>query len=144
MNHLLHHHNGRYPFLGFHTSLTLVIAIIVLVCALCSANAAAAFATSTPNRGPFALWENLVNGIQTSLSTVSSSDAPPSSPDDLKRMKLKQQLLETCRAENSQQNREGIEAIMAQLAPLSPVKATAASPLLQRTWLLYVVCVCVC
>lgn len=59
--------------------------------------------------------------------------SPPNN-DKTNRTRLKQQLLQICQKPNVQ--RSAIESCIEQLEPLSPVQATAASPLLQKKWML--------
>lgn len=49
---------------------------------------------------------------------------------------LKAELFNECQRRDENPSRERIESIIDELATLSPVKATAASPLLQRKWML--------
>jgi hypothetical protein len=58
-----------------------------------------------------------------------------SKPDASERERLKKELLETCRRQPLA-TRDDVEQKLADLTPFSPVRATAASPLLQKEWIL--------
>ena len=91
---------------------------------------------STTSASPL---DSIQNFFKNTFSAPSKKGEKNNADDDL-RLKLKMELLTECKATNSKnmsEQRTKIESIMKELSSLSPVAETAASPLLQKPWLMF-------